>query len=210
MSEIGKKKYHLINELPHIFELEDMMEFCSKYKNLYIYGHAENQEFLLKYFDMCGIEIKGFITSWEHDKKCDNFLYRKLPILTVEEVVKIKNTGIIVGLSDKYYNYVIPKLRNLGFNDYFLMSEWNKYSIATQMKPRTKDMMTFEINLVDHCNLACQMCDHYSQLSDKWFVDMEQFEKDMIQMGKLFDHDLACISLLGGGAYTSSSNFKVC
>ena len=76
--------------------------------------------------------------------------------------------------------------RKAGFTDYFIMSEFNKRAIAVQMRPRTKEDMTFEINLADHCNLSCQMCDHYSQLSKKWFVDMDRFEKDMVRMGELF------------------------
>ena len=47
--EKSRKNIHLINELPHIYELEDMMEFCKKHKSLYIYGRSENQEYLLNY-----------------------------------------------------------------------------------------------------------------------------------------------------------------
>ncbi len=198
MSEGKKPKYHLINDLPHIYELEDMIKFCEKFKRIYIYGHGENQEYLLKYFDMCGIAIEGYVTSWESDTNCSSFLYRKLPILTIDEAMKRKDTGIILALSDKYYGYVIPKMREAGFENFFAMSEWNKRSIASQVKPRSRDMMHFEVSLADHCNLSCQMCDHYSQLSEKWFVDMEQFEKDMVRMGELFGHQLAYISLLGG------------
>lgn len=32
-----RNQIHLINELPHIYELEDMMEFCKKYDDIYIY-----------------------------------------------------------------------------------------------------------------------------------------------------------------------------
>ena len=41
MSEGKKPKYHLINDLPHIYELEDMIRFCEKFtgmgktKNIY-------------------------------------------------------------------------------------------------------------------------------------------------------------------------------
>jgi len=42
------------------------------------------------------------------------------------------------------------------------------------------------------------MCDHYSQLSPEWFVDMDTFERDMKQMGKLFNHTIGAITLVGG------------
>lgn len=194
---MGNKNIHLINELPHIYELEDMMEFCRKYEHIYIYGKGENQELLLKYFDMCGVEIAGYVVTFMRTDEAP-LRYREIPVKLVEEVLSEKGTGIIVALPDRHYKSVIPLFREAGFQDYFIMTEYNKRAIAGQVKPRGKDQMTFEISLADHCNLSCQMCDHYSQLSEKWFVDMEQFEKDMIRMGELFEHEIGAITLLGG------------
>jgi len=193
---MAQDKLHLIHELPHIFEIEDMIAFCKKYEHLYICGAAENQEYLLKYFDICGIKIEGYTVT----SPADNCLthYRQLPILQIDEVIQRPNTGVILGLSDKHYRYFIPKFRKVGFNAYFVMSEFNKRAIADQLKPRPVEEMTFEINLVDHCNLSCQMCDHYSQLSEECFVDMEQFDRDLKRIGEIFDHKVGYITLLGG------------
>lgn len=193
-----RKKYHLINELPHIYELEDMINFCRQYKKIYIYGRGEQQEFLLKYFDMCDVEIAGFVVTKKKEGDDTCFCYRKVPVVEFESIRDDKETGVILALSDKYYHQLIPMFRENHYENYFIMTEYNKRSIAYQVRPRKKEELTFEISLADHCNLSCQMCDHYSQLSDKWFVDMEEFEKDMIRMGEICDHKLAAISLLGG------------
>lgn len=196
--EIKRNFMHLINELPHIYELEDMMEFCKNYETLYIYGRGENQEYLLKFFDMCEVKISGYVVSVLPDKELE-FIYRDMPVKSIEDCLNgNKKIGIILALPDKHYGTIIPLLRQAQFHDYFVMSEYNKQTIAVQMKSRLKEEMTFEINLVDHCNLSCQMCDHYSQLSKKWFVPLEQFEKDMIRMGELFEHKIGAITLLGG------------
>ncbi len=192
-----KKQIHLINELPHIYELEDMIGFCRQYEHIYIYGRGENQEYLLKYFDMCGVKIEGYVVSFLRDEE-PPFLYRELPVCLAKDILEMEGVGIILALSDRYFGKIIPMFREAGFEDYFLMSEFNKRAIANQMKPRAKEDMTFEINLANHCNLSCQMCDHYSQLSEKWFVDMDRFEQDMVCMGKLFDHEIGAITLLGG------------
>lgn len=197
MSE-ERKKYHLINELPHIYEMEDMMQFCKKYEHIYIYGRAVQQEYLLKFFDMSDVNIDGFVVSNKKDGDDENFIYRKMPVIEYEDIKERKDTGVILALSDKYYHQIIPKFRKDNFDRYFMMTEYNKRSIAYQVRPRTQEEMTFEVSLVDHCNLSCQMCDHYSQLSDKWFVDMEQFRNDMKRMGEICNHKLAAISLLGG------------
>ena len=58
-----RKKIHLINDLPHIYELEDTMSFCRKYEHLYIWGNGETEQYLLKYFDICGIIVEGFVVA---------------------------------------------------------------------------------------------------------------------------------------------------
>lgn len=193
-----RKKYHLINELPHIYELEDMMGFCKEYERVYIYGRGIQQEYLLKYFDMSDVRIEGFVVTRKKLGDEDCFEYRRLPVVEYEDIKNDINAGVILALSDKYYHQIIPMFRKDGYERYFMMSEFNKRAIAYQVRPRTQEEMTFEISLVDHCNLSCQMCDHYSQLSDKWFVDINQFESDMVRMGEICNHKLAAISLLGG------------
>lgn len=193
-----RKRIHLINELPHIYELEDMIKFCKEYKKIYIYGRSEQQEYLLKYFDMCDIKITGFVVTKKKEQDDQCFCYRQLPVTEFETIREDKEAGVILALPDKYYHQIIPMFRKAEYKNYFMMTEFNKRAIAYQVRPRKQEELTFEISLADHCNLSCQMCDHYSQLSDKWFVDMEQFEKDMIRMGEICDHKLAAISLLGG------------
>lgn len=193
-----KEKRRQINELPHIYELEDMIEFCNKYTRVYIYGRGIQQEYLLKYFDMCGVKVSGYVVTKKGKEDDKYFCYRKVPVVEFESVKNDKDTGLILGLSDKYYAQLIPMFREKGYENYFMMTEFNKRAIACQVMPKKKEELTFEVSLVDHCNLSCQMCDHYSQLSDKWFVDMDQFKKDMVQMGKICDHDFGAITLLGG------------
>lgn len=193
---LTRPKIHVINELPHIYELDDMINFCAKYEHLYICGAAENQEYLLKYFDICGVKIEGY-TVTEPSDQCLKY-WRDIPIVSIVDVIRQPDTGIIMALPDRYYRYFIPKFRKAGFGDYFVMTEYNKNSIAAQLKPRPIEEMTFEINLADHCNLSCQMCDHYSQLSEERFVNLELFERDIRHMGELFGHRIACITFLGG------------
>jgi hypothetical protein len=191
-----REKIHLLNPSPHRYELTDLLEFCKKYEHLYICGAAENQESLLKYFDVTGVKIDGYTVT---NPSCQAPLkYRQLPIIAVDEVIKQQNTGIILALSDKYYRDFIPKFRKAGFGNYFAMTEHSKITIASQLKPRPIEEMTFEINLADHCNISCQMCDHYSQLSEEKTVNLDSFERDIKRMAKIFNNKIACISLLGG------------
>jgi hypothetical protein len=185
----------MLFDQPHLYEIEDMIYFAKKYKPLYIYGCASNQEYLLKFFDICGINIDGYITTFSDDQE---LCYRKIPKYTLD-TVNLKNAGIIIGLSDKYFDGVVPKLRERGFTDYFLMSEFNKIKIAHKLTPRPCNRMWIEINLADHCNLNCQMCDHFSQLVRKpKFLDLEVFKKDMERLAKLSCNHIDILKLQGG------------
>ena len=193
---MSSKNIHLINEVPHYYEIDDMIDFCKKYDHLYICGNDKNQGYLYNYLEYCDIKIDGYTSkNPDNNNITDN---GHIPIADVEDVIIQPSTGIILAIPDKQYRDYIPYFHSTGFNNYFVMTEYNKRTIKNQQKPKSIKQMSFEINLVDHCNLSCQMCDHYSQLSDKFFVSLEVFEQDIKQMAIIFNHDIACISLLGG------------
>lgn len=144
--EEASRKVHLINELPHIYEMEDMIHFCQRYRKIYIYGRSERQEYLLKYFDMCGVRISGFVVTKKKAHDDEDFCYRAMPVIEFEAIRDEKETGIILALSDKYYHQIIPMFRKNGFENYFMMTEFNKRAIANQVCPRRKDEMTFEVS----------------------------------------------------------------
>jgi hypothetical protein len=54
-----------------------------------------------------------------------------------------------------------------------------------------------EVHLVDHCNLNCRGCDHFSPIADKWFADLKTYEQDLRQLKKLFS-GIHTLFLLGG------------
>ena len=184
----------MANIIPHLYEIEDMVNFAKKHQHLYLYGCTGNQEALLKFFDICGINVDGFITTWPDSRELH---YRVIPKYTLD-TVNLENAGIVVGLSDKYYDGVIPRLRERGFTDYFLMSEHNKHAIAYKLTPHPRERMWFEINLVDHCNLNCQMCDHFSHLATPKFLNVDEFRRDMERLAELSGNCMHAVKLQGG------------
>ncbi len=196
MSEIVRNK-HWINRLPHIYEIDDLLEFCRKNKRIYIYGRTESQECIVRFLDMCGgVNVEGYVVSFEPND--ENFTYRKLPVRILDDVIDLPDVGIVLALCDKYHGDIVPLFRERGFDKWISLTEHTRLGIAEQMAPRKKEEMTFEISLADHCNMACQMCDHFSQLSEPWFADVEQFKSDICRMGEIFDHEIGAITLLGG------------
>jgi hypothetical protein len=191
----SRKKIHVINDMPHMYELWDLREFCGKHGRLYICGAGAFQEELLRFFDMSGVAIEGYAATCPESRRLAG---RRLPIAAVDELIRQPGVGIIMGAPDRTYRYFIPKFRSAGFADYFTLTEYSKNMIVEQIAPRAIEEMTFEVSLADHCNMSCQMCDHYSQLSPERFVDMGAFERDMKRMGEIFGHRIGAVTLLGG------------
>lgn len=56
----------------------------------------------------------------------------------------------------------------------------------------------FEIHLTDHCNLNCQMCDHFSPLAKEYSLGLQDFQKQIERLSLLFHKEAEFIRLLGG------------
>lgn len=73
-----------------------------------------------------------------------------------------------------------------------LSSERQKENITPRLN------LQFEMHLVEHCNLNCQMCTHFSPLACPKYTSIDVFSKDMSRIHKLFNDDISYIMLLGG------------
>lgn len=54
-----------------------------------------------------------------------------------------------------------------------------------------------ELHLTDHCNLNCKGCGHFCPIAYEWYADKEDYEKELIQLKKLFSN-IKIIRLMGG------------
>lgn len=55
-----------------------------------------------------------------------------------------------------------------------------------------------EHHIVDHCNLKCAGCSHFSPLSDPWFEDIVDFTDDFIALARLTNNYIPVIRIMGG------------
>lgn len=61
------------------------------------------------------------------------------------------------------------------------------------------DKFEVEIQIVDHCNLKCDNCNHFANIASPWFMSKEEFEFTLQKIKKeLFPYGLKRIMLLGG------------
>ncbi|EAJ8780596.1 4Fe-4S cluster-binding domain-containing protein [Campylobacter upsaliensis] len=55
-----------------------------------------------------------------------------------------------------------------------------------------------EIHLAESCNLNCFGCNHFSQIAEESYTDIEEFEKDMRQLTKVTKGEVGVFRLMGG------------
>jgi uncharacterized radical SAM superfamily Fe-S cluster-containing enzyme len=76
------------------------------------------------------------------------------------------------------------------------------YSLIRDFKQRKRlrrrKTLQIQVHLVEHCNLNCKYCAHFSPLADEEYVAIESFEKDFKRLADLTGGKLDKIALLGG------------
>ena len=38
------------------------------------------------------------------------------------------------------------------------------------------------MHIVDHCNLNCNCCNHFSPIADPWFIELKDFKNQLINL----------------------------
>ena len=69
-----------------------------------------------------------------------------------------------------------------------------KNKMATIPNP----LFTVELHVVEHCNLNCKMCSHFSCIAEEEYLEATCLERDMARLTELFDCGINRIRLLGG------------
>jgi molybdenum cofactor biosynthesis enzyme MoaA len=61
-----------------------------------------------------------------------------------------------------------------------------------------KRKVFFEYHIVEHCNLNCRSCSHFSTLAEPFYLDIQEFSRDLRQMKNIVGEHIARVSICGG------------
>lgn len=79
-----------------------------------------------------------------------------------------------------------------------LKNIFTKSNKKTIERPLQTNLSSFAVHIVEHCNLNCQFCDHFSPLAEEEFADIKVFEKDFARLSELLNAKIDSIGLMGG------------
>ena len=65
-------------------------------------------------------------------------------------------------------------------------------------KTKKMSLLEFGVDLVDHCNLGCKHCDHFSPIASEYFSDISVLEKDFQRLSELTNGKIGECKFLGG------------
>jgi hypothetical protein len=188
------------NDQPNMRILEEMLCFCDQHEYIYIYGYEHDQHMLKKYLNMIDYSVNGFLVSDDKGEQYSdmNGCIRCCDLRT--SYSDYSNVGVIVATWDLYFNEILANLNQIDFpiTNTYLLAGWNKRTISHKMTSRPKERMWIEVNLADHCNLNCQMCDHFAPLAEPTFLDVNIFRRDMGRLAELTDGHIDIMKLQGG------------
>lgn len=177
--------------------IEQLINFCKKFNKIYVYGIQDEQRYMAKYLKQAEMPVAGFMVSWE-EKANEVGRLDNLPVIWPGNFPRDDKAGIVIAVHEQHYNDIIPLLLTYDIRDFFTVEALNRFAVAQKMRPADRKFFWFEINTVEHCNLNCQMCDHFSPIAKPGFISVESFERQISRMGELMGGVCRVVKLEGG------------
>jgi hypothetical protein len=78
------------------------------------------------------------------------------------------------------------------------VSELEAPAVRAANTEQQRRLSYFVLNILDHCNLRCRGCDHFSAIAPRRFVSLDDITRDLARMSELFGGDVARIGVMGG------------
>lgn len=113
-----QKREHIFNmaQLISLDQREQQIQnFCSQYKDIYIYGAGNYGQNLLHFVEDRGISVRGFTVSPSRKNQSEVEGY---PVWEIQELDITKDTGILIGVSYEYRDEIEAIVRSYGIKNY--------------------------------------------------------------------------------------------
>lgn len=61
-----------------------------------------------------------------------------------------------------------------------------------------RPLLSFDVEVTEHCNLNCRSCGSMAPLAEEEYIDLEDYERDIARLSYLTGGEVSFINLLGG------------
>lgn len=206
-------------------DLKKLTEIFENRENIIIYGAGILGQGLYLLLDKMGYgdHVQGFAVS-PHSDHLNSYMDKEIRCI---DQYDLSNTCVVIAVKEKFLDGIMENLnyfRSAGMEvwyvgistlkemfasaekvvDKFFLDKLSETDVTDEefvtfcIRQIRRTQLDFEINIVDHCNLNCQCCNHFSPIANEKYLDVNEFEKDMCRIQELTKGDVGRIWLLGG------------
>jgi hypothetical protein len=169
-------------------------------KGIILYGAGtQNLRMAFQPIVSAGIAIAAIV---DKDKKKQGKLFYGNKIVSPDELLKFEEKQrkyqiIITIRTEETVVQVKEELSKLKYAEVFTFQEFIENK---RLNSKVKRFACIMFHLVDHCNISCVRCSHFSPLApqDGFYLDEHVFEKDCQRLMQLTKGDIDEIQLSGG------------
>jgi sulfatase maturation enzyme AslB (radical SAM superfamily) len=108
---------------------------------------------------------------------------------------KVSFSQRLLWLLEKHAKNFVDKFR-LGNSRVYVFLINTKAVLKKIIRPTTLERI--DICVAEHCNLGCYSCNHFSQLAEPEFADLETTRRDLKRLSELSGGNIPTIYLVGG------------
>lgn len=174
-----------------IYTEEQLLQRIDQNKVIYIYGAGWVAENLFKRLNRYNKRVQGILTT-----NGEGAVYGSEAHKFSDVLQKLKDTDalIVVAVRSVIYDEIFQELRQANLSNIVFISN----RLACSMERINNLRFKFQTHIVEHCNLKCRGCYHFSSLAKEEYLSVEEYAQDIERLGKLFNRNIEEIMLLGG------------
>ena len=114
----------------------------------------------------------------------------------VSQSLRDTNALIVVAVREIFCDEIYQSLKQAHISNIVFISN----RLACSMERINNLRFKFQTHIVEHCNLKCRGCYHFSALAKEEYLSLEEYAEDIERLGDLFNRNIEEIILLGFAA----------
>lgn len=168
-----------------------LLEEIVRYERIILYGCGEVGQLIHRRLYQNEIAVESFAVTKGGGR------VNGLPVYEIDQITCSDNLLIIVATKENHHGEILQVLESRHMTKVAcILDILYEELISNDKKPRNK--LYFQIHIVEHCNLNCRGCYHFSPLAKEEYLSLEEYTRDIRRLAELFDGKMERIMLLGG------------
>lgn len=174
-----------------MLDTEEQLLLAAEGRDVYIYGAGQIARTLLKRLKRYNINWKNLVTTSGTE------ILNGIEAVGVDEVSQRLQDPCaitIVAAKERFRKEIEQTLlEKVGIEAVYVSDK-----LIRTMEAINGLHFKFQIHIVEHCNLKCRGCYHFSSLAKEEYLLVDEYGRDIQRLGELFNGSIDEILLLGG------------